>query len=685
MDCEDFENWFVFYEINNAGFHFSLRLCVFVRDSISLLNRNHLFSHYINVIAGINHLNSGKRLMNKFLTGIISLLIFACAAAGATLYPERDTPVLAAPEIGAKVITLTPGNVEYDIIATQRYMFRQHPFGRYFDFSKIKLANGQQGWICEELRIVSKSGKTTIDRVPPDNFNYTAAAVICGLIILVIALYFIGDNFFPEQTLRLGLKKISPLEQTAGLLALLLLTRYLQLFIMLACDSSLVTLAPDGNTYFNMAKDIVNLNFSNPWDRSVGTCFVYIPLVWLFPAAQSFLDVAPQLSAFNGFVLMPLCFVMGFFIIRKVCGSEFKAFLAVLLWIIIPLFYFNIQDFDKEIFGALIGLPQFHFSWRLYSLHQAFGYNDLIDTSSTFFVFLTISLALFMPPRWSLVVAVSALFGITCLVRLNNIFFAPLLAFIFWFRLNYRWKTWPQIVRYTAVSFSCFILAFAVQFVFNKLHVGSFFTFPYVLVGNGTERGFVPAMLPLHTKFLLGCNFLFFVLGVWGMIFCKAEYCRNFLILMAAPTAIFFCGHISTGTDPVRFILSIYLPLLAAFVCAEPWKALNRVQVSCLGAIFAVSIFFYQPLYFKWIVLPAQIPGDYLCGIIALVLCAGIVLSFLHDQKFMLYAGVFMLLYYSNSPWLLLAALVILTVFAALDFILRDVKPGIQRIIAGQQ
>ena len=623
--------------------------------------------------------------MNKFLAGIISFLIFTCASVGATLYPDPGIPILASPEIGGKVISFTEGNAEYEILAVQRYMFRQHPFGRYFDFNKVKLANGQAGWICAELRLVNQNGKKTIDRVPPDNFNYIAAAIICGLIMLVIALYFIGDKFFPQQMPGLGLKKISAVEQTAGLLALLILTRYLQLLIMLACDSSLVTLSPDGNSYFNMARDIVNLNFNNPWDRSVGTCLVYIPFIWLYPAAKSFLDVAPQLSAFNGFVLMPLCFVLGFLIIRKICGSEFKAFFAVLLWIIIPFFYFNVQDFDKEIFGSVIGFPQFHFCWRLYSLHQAFNYNDLIDASSTFFVFLTIFLALSMPPRRQLVAVVSALFGIACLIRLNNIFFAPLLAFIFWYRLNSCWKTRPQILRYIAGSLICFLLAFGIQFVFNKLHVGSFLTFPYVLVGNGTEKGFVPALLPLHTRYLIGCNFLFFVLGVWGMIFCKDKYCRNFLILMAAPTAIYFCGHITTVTDPIRYILSIYLPFLAAFVCAAPWKELNRIQISFLAAIFAASIFFYQPLYFKWIILPSQVPGNYFCGIIALGLCAGILLHLIHDRKFMLYAGIFMLLYYLNSPWLLLAALVILTVFAALDFILTEVKPGIKKIIAGRQ
>lgn len=623
--------------------------------------------------------------MNKFLTGIISFLIFTCVAVGTTLYPEPGIPVLAAPEIGAKVIALTEGTAEYDVIAVQRYMFRQHPFGRYFDFNQVKLPGGQAGWICENLRIVEKDGKKTIDRIQPDNFNYKTASVICGLIILVIALYFISEKLFPQQTLRLGLKKISPVEQTVGLLALLVLTRYLQLLIMLGCDSSLVTLAPDGNTYFNMARDIVNLNFNNPWDRSIGTCFVYIPFIWLLPAAKSFIDVAPQLAAFNGFVLMPLCFVLGFFIIRKVCGSEFKAFFAVLLWIIIPFFYFNIQDFDKDIFGSLIGLPQFHFSWRLYSLHQALNYNNLTDAFSTLFVFLTIFLALFMPPRWQMAAAVSALFGVSCLIRLNNIFFALLIAFIFWYRLKSSWKTWPQILRYIAGSLICFLIAFAVQFVFNKLHVGSFLTFPYVLVGNGTEKGFVPALVPLHTKFLIGCNFLFFVLGIWGMIFCKDKYCRNFLVLMAAPTAIYFCGHITTTSDPVRYILSIYLPLLAAFVCAAPWKELNRVQVSFLSLIFAVSIFCYQPLYFKWVILPSQVPGSYICGIIALALSTGIILYFIRERKFMLYGGIFMLLYYLNSPWLLLAALVILTVFATLDFILRDVKPDIQRIIAGQQ
>ena len=619
--------------------------------------------------------------MNKILAGITFSFIFICCAFGETLYPQTGTPVFAAPEPGAKIISFTGGNSEYRVIAIQRYMLRMHPFGRYFDFNKVQLASGQSGWICKELRLINNNGKKELDRVPPDNFNYIIAAAACGLIMLVIALYFIGEKWFPERMLQSGLRKMSAMEQTVGLIVLLILTRYLQLFIMLAGDSSVVTLAPDGHTYFTMARDIVNLNINHPWDRSVGTCFVYIPFALLFSGAKSFLDIAPQLSAFNGFVLMPLCLVLGFLIIRKVCGSGFKAFFAVLLWIVIPFFYFNIQDFSKEIFGSVIGLPQFSPGWRLYSLHQALCYNNLIDTSSTFFVFSTVFLALYMPPNWRLAAVVSALYGVTCLVRLNNIFFAPLLAFIFWYRLNPCWKSWPQILRYIVLCVGFFLLTFGVQFVFNKLHVGSFLTFPYVLVGNGTEKGFEMVCLPMHSKFLIGCNFLFFVLGVWGMIFCKDKYVRNFLILMAAPTAIFFCGHISTTTDPVRFLLSVFLPLTAAFVCAAPWRELDRRKVACLAVILAVIVLFYQPLCFKWIVLPTAIPGDYIGGLIAFACCLGIVLYFIRDRKFALYAGVFLLLYCLNSPWLLLAALVILTAVAVIDFFLHEALPGLRQII----
>jgi hypothetical protein len=624
-----------------------------------------------------------ERLMNKFLAGIISFLIFNCVAVGAALYPEPGIPVLASPEIGAKVISFTESNAEYDIIAVQRYVFRQHPFGRCFDFNKVKLASGQHGWICAELRLVNQNGKKTINRIPPDNFNYKASAAICGLIILAIALYFIGDKFFPQQTLRLGLKKISPIEQTIGLLALLILARHLQLLIMLACDSSLVTLSPDGNTYFNMARDIVNLNFNNPWDRSIGACLVYIPFIWLFPAAKTFLDVAPQLSVFNGFVLMPLCVGLGFLIIRKVSGSEFKAFFAALLWVIIPFFYFNVQDLSSKSFGGIIHLPYFGIGWSLYCIHQAFSFNNLTDAQSTLCVFLTIFLGLHLPARWWMTVMVSALFGLSCLMRLNNIFFAPLIAFIFWHRLNGNWRTWRQILRDLTGSVLCFMLVFSFQLVFNKLHVGSVYKFPYALIN--ADKGFSFNDLPDSTFFLVGCNYLFFVLGAWGMIFCKNKFCRNFLVLMAAPMAIFLCGCSNTTTDPIRYILSIYLPLLAAFVCAAPWKELNRAQISFLTVIFAAGIFFYQPLYFKWIIVPSQIPGNYICGITALVLCAGILLYRIRDRKFMLYAGSFMLLYYLNSPWLLLAAILILTVSATLDFISLEVKPGIQKIIAGQR
>ena len=124
------------------------------------------------------------------------------------------------------------------------------------------------------------------------------------------------------------------------------------------------------------------------------------------------------------------------------------------------------------------------------------------------------------------------------------------------------------------------------QFLVNQHQFGSPFTFSYVLHYQGNAVGDRPMDgFTLHTlfklsgiRFLGGSNFAVWCLGLTGLLFLRERRLRVVLTLWAVPVIWFFFGYSHTFCDAVRFILSSYLPLFAAFTAAAVWRETTPKQ-----------------------------------------------------------------------------------------------------------
>ena len=91
-------------------------------------------------------------------------------------------------------------------------------------------------------------------------------------------------------------------------------------------------------------------------------------------------------------------------------------------------------------------------------------------------------------------------------------------------------------------------------------------------------------------RFLGGSNFAVWCLGLTGLLFLKERRLRVALTLWAVPVIWFFFGYSHTFCDAVRFILSSYLPLFAAFTAAAVWHASSTRQRLAAAAAIGFTI-----------------------------------------------------------------------------------------------
>ena len=153
--------------------------------------------------------------------------------------------------------------------------------------------------------------------------------------------------------------------------------------------------------------------------------------------------------------------------------------------------------------------------------------------------------------------------------------FAPLVAYLFWERIKERGDRKWCLLRPFALAVGTFILVFLPQLLVNKAQFGGYFYFPYVLHNNNAADGFRFYCLPSGTRFLIGCNYLYLVLGVVGLMVVRDMRRMIILTFWAVPLVLFYCGYPCVGACPTRFIQTAYGGLLAAFVCCDAWPEMD--------------------------------------------------------------------------------------------------------------
>jgi hypothetical protein len=78
------------------------------------------------------------------------------------------------------------------------------------------------------------------------------------------------------------------------------------------------------------------------------------------------------------------------------------------------------------------------------------------------------------------------------------------------------------------------------------------------------------------------------------MVLCRRLPASRLFCLWSVPLILFFCGYTVTGASPMRFTLSVYAPLWAAFFLAVDRYGVGR-RPAITWAVVAVNIILVAP------------------------------------------------------------------------------------------
>ena len=351
---------------------------------------------------------------------------------------------------------------------------------------------------------------------------------------------------------------------------------------VLCMAGAIVCNPADEPGYFAVGYDLLQGKCVGPWTYPVGHG-VLMMMPWIiFTGAENYFDIAVGISWFSGFVLGSAALLLAFRLLLALKISDKTAFAAVLAWAVLPFFVHHIPDWGTLTFFSMIDLPAITPCFRFYMQLIGSGFNGMSDMFSTVLVFGVLLLAMRMPVKTCFLILIAGLFGTVCLVRLNNIFFAPVLALILVERFMPRLKTRLNLAMFLLTGGASFMAAVGIQLAVNYFQFGDAWTFPYSLhaldraAGDRPADGFTFATLlkGSNLRYLLESNLGVMSCAIAGMILMKDRRLRAVLGLWALPVILFFCGYSHTFCDAVRFILSAYIPLLTAAV----WVPVNVWQ-----------------------------------------------------------------------------------------------------------
>lgn len=541
-----------------------------------------------------------------------------------------------------------------------------HPLMLRTRLFRVGLPDGSEGWVSEELRQDEATGELLPVCVPSQAVQLSFAAALCALLALLAGW---GTAAWGHGPATAGTSGNGKLWAAVRPLALIVLVRWVLLLAAMAVAGGMLIRPTDEHGYFQVAHDLVNGRLSAPWSYTLGYPLFYLPLQGLF-GADSVYDIYLPAALLNGFLVTPVAGCLVLLIVRRLTGSGTRALLVSLAWAVLPFLYFPVEFHaggagKPFLFKALFTLPDVNAgSYHLYYMYTAAGFHALSDAWSMLLVLLCLYLALQAGRGRNWLVLLGGLYGYACLVRINNIFFAPLLAYLLWhaYRDAWRGRLGPLLADAGAAAGAA-AAVFSLQLVVNRLQFGSVFTFPYALHASGAARGFAVDMLSTGMPLLLGCNFLYVCLAAGALFFIRDTRLRVTLTLWIVPLLFFFCGYVVAGASPVRFILPLYPALLAAWVCADAWDeshgcAHTWLILLCLGAVFisvAAPAAWTPP--FPFLAERCGWSGAAKVLAAAMPLAGAAVLSLLTGGRLLMLAFLTLVLFCAGQPWLVAVVL----------------------------
>ena len=521
--------------------------------------------------------------------------LMCSALSGAKIRLENQTPVFAGPDLFSQRLGILPGGTYAAVGAPERHFSVRHPIAFYVPFVKLR----QGGFVSPEVTV---DGHWENAFLPPRNDWRLPGASLASALLAVLLFFFIRGK------LR---RTIAPdsWRESAGFILIAVLVRQILLLCEIGFWNNAIPCAADEPGYFKVVYDLLRGDFSGPWNFTVGLGLIYLPFV-LLTGARDYYDIAVSFCHFNGLVFGPAALAAAFLVLKNFRIGSKCAFAAVLLWAVYPFFIFHTELWNSLRFGPMPALPCFLEGvpdwWRYYSVCIHTGFNGMSDTPGLLAVLLTVLLAQRAPARLRSVFFTGLAFGFCCLVRINYIFFAPVLAFIWYLRLP--GEPWARLFRCAGAAAAGFLLVFGWQFLVNIHHFGHPFTFGYSLhyldfpPEKRPAAGFTWAVLAemRNIRFLMGANKLVMLAGIGGLLFLRERYTRAALTLFAVPLILFFFGYSHTYCDARRFIMAAYPLFLGGFcaACAGAFAAFRQPGKEKLllpGLALFLGTFFFLP------------------------------------------------------------------------------------------
>jgi len=454
------------------------------------------------------------------------------------------------------------------------HLRRDDPLSFIVTFHRVALPDGREAWVSPDLVCNQELGV-----ILPRPFSSLPWLGVAFALFAAVAVVMLALAKRERLTEAWQATAPLPLRRSLALLGAVVLLELLLFAWMRGKTGCVVPALTDELDYFAIARDLISGTPPADWHFNISIAALYVPLI-LLTGATSYLDIHAMVSFLNVAVFTPLTLVMVYYLVEKASQRPRVALATVACLVVLPLIYYPIEwHREPSVFKCLFGAPFFGpTSCCVYYYSVWSGWNGLADTASTFVVTLTLFLATFLRRRdWVCHVVLGAVFGLACFLRINNIFFAPVVAYLLW-RRNVDLPI-PRIFWHGAAAVGTFLLCVAPQFIANRLQFGSFLTFPYVLHGNGASQGFEWSSVRYSTHFLMGTNWLHMAAGVVGVLMLCHRPAGRLFALWSIPLILFFCGYTVTGASPMRFTLSIYAPLWGAFFLAadrvgagrKPW------------------------------------------------------------------------------------------------------------------
>lgn len=503
----------------------------------------------------------------KHITILIFLLTAVCglfAQQEAMVFPA-NTPLYRTPDPQQNPVIILFEEKELQTGECKNVRYDTGPLLLPLKFYETALPGVGIFWAAPGLEYSKATGSETATLHPRQNIPLRDRGIVLLFLALICAvMYFSGR-----------LQKIRNILPYAGIF---LFCAGLFCF-SLGRSGNVIQGQADDFSYFEIACDVLHGDFSGPWRYTVGFPLFYIPFI-LLQNAYEFDNFYMLFLCFNALTVTPLflCFAFSFF---KKYISHGKAFCVILLWSLLAIFwqfrYFaagDPQDYNSYIFTAYAAPPVFSLDFTLYSLYTWFGVNCVSDTVAAMLLFAALFLFVSMKPNRRNLLLFSALFGLICLVRLNNIFYAPAFFFLYLQKYKDALPFTNEFFRMVLPPAALFLAIVSIQAVTNFHHFGSPFTTPYILHDTNIVK-WNSQFLIANISLLFISNKAWFLPALLAVFFQKDRRMKYFFILWCAPVILFFMGYGCTFNSPIRFLLPVF-PVMALMIVTAPfwqqWK-----------------------------------------------------------------------------------------------------------------